>query len=263
MGAKPCVAVTGPYHGGGLAWCATWLAVRRAGGRPLRIRPGNGKANMPFDALIIGGGADIDPGLYGKAELPPAPPAEQSRWRWLLGWILFPVMFLLRRLFSTKHYGGLDRERDTLEAELLHAAWDGGVPVLGICRGAQLLNVWRKGDLHQDISGYYTETPQQWSILPVKCIELSPDSHLHAVLGVETCMVNALHRQSINQLGEGLRVAACEPNGVVQAIEAVNADFVIGVQWHPEYLPHIPRQQLLFRRLVAMARERRDARDRD
>jgi putative glutamine amidotransferase len=148
-----------------------------------------------------------------------------------------------------------------MEAKLLQAAWEGGVPVLGICRGAQLLNVWRKGDLHQDISGFYTETPQQWSILPVKRIELNRDSHLHDVLGVESCTVNALHRQSIDQLGEGLCVAACEPNGVVQAIEAEAADYIIGVQWHPEYLPHLPRQQRLFRRLIEIARERRAGSD--
>lgn len=252
---KPRIIVTGPERGGVFAWLCTWLAVRRAGGKPVRVTPATSRKPVSFDGLIIGGGADVDPGLYGEQPSVPRPERERPLLRWLLALIIYPLLFLARRLFSTKHYRGLDKERDALEYRLLASAIRDGKPVLGICRGAQLLNVYLSGDLHQDISSFYTESPQVWSILPRKTIRIVTNSHLNQVLKTTTCRVNALHNQSINRLGRDLIISACETNGVVQAIEASAADYLIGVQWHPEYLPHIARQQYLFRGLVAAAQQ--------
>lgn len=257
---RPRILVSGPDRGGLLAWLFTRVAVYRAGGSPVRVTPSRAPDIPAFDGLIIGGGADIAPDLYGQSVRLPQPRRQQSPGRWLLALLLYPLLFLLRRLFSAKHYSGLDNGRDILEYRLLQCAIESGKPVLGICRGAQLINVFHDGDLHQDMSGFYTESPQAWSFLPVKVIEISPGSQLRELLGSDDCKVNALHKQCIDKPGAGIRISARERNGVAQAIEATDHDFVIGVQWHPEYLPHHARQQRLFHGLVERAQAGNDKR---
>ncbi|MCS3904236.1 putative glutamine amidotransferase [Methylohalomonas lacus] len=247
---RPLIVVSGPERGGQLAWLFTWLAVRRAGGRARRVTAALPDRPEEFDGLIIGGGADVDPELYDEALGWPHPQRERSFLNWLLAAAVYPLLFLARWLFSTKRYSGIDQARDTLEYELLARAIEGNRPVLGICRGAQLLNVYLRGSLHQNISGFYTESAPSWSILPCKTIDIDTDSRLHAVLQTSRCRVNALHNQSIKTLGKALRVSARETNGIIQAIETNRGSYVIGVQWHPEYLPHHARQQRLFRELV-------------
>lgn len=250
---RPCIVVTGPDKGGLFAWLCTRYAIRRAGGRPVRVTPLGWRKDIQFDGIVIGGGADIGPALYGEEINLPRPQRGQSVSSWLLALVLYPLIFLLRRLFSTKHYQGLDDARDEVEYRLLGQAVADGKPVLGICRGAQLINVYMQGNLHQDISSFYTESPQIWSILPRKTIYIEPDSCLHDILKTDQCRVNALHNQSIRQLGKGLSVSAYEANGIVQAIEDTSQCYLIGVQWHPEYLPHHDRQQRLFRGLIERA----------
>lgn len=250
---KPRILVTGPDRGGILAWWFTWLAIRRAGGRPKHVTPARYRAAIDFEGLIIGGGADISPDLYGQKYSLPKPKRDKSFFSWLLALLLYPLLFMVRLLFSIKHYQGLDRKRDRLEYDLLQQAVQFRKPVLGICRGAQLINVYLTGTLHQDISGFYTESPQVWSIQPKKMIHIAPDSRLGALLATEVCMVNGLHNQSIDRLGRGLRVSARETNSIVQAIEITSKCYLIGVQWHPEYLPHHKRQQRLFQGLVEAA----------
>lgn len=250
---KPRILVTGPERGGIIAWLFTWLAVRRAGGRAVHITAAN-KAVLPdFDGLIIGGGADISPDLYGQTLHLEKPERNQSLMAWLLALMLYPLLFAIRRLFSTKHYQAVNRERDKLEYALLDKALRQDKPVLGICRGAQLINVYFAGTLHQDISGFYTESPQIWSIHPRKRISINSGSRLRAFLQTDTCKVNALHNQSINKLGNDLSISAREINGIVQAIEMTDKSYLIGVQWHPEYLPQQRRQQRLFLYLVQTA----------
>jgi putative glutamine amidotransferase len=128
------------------------------------------------------------------------------------------------------------------------------LPVLGVCRGAQLLNVHFGGSLHRDLAGFYREDPETRTILPHKRIVITPGTRLARLLDHETRRVNALHRQAIDRLGRGVRVAARDRNGIVQAIEHESLPFVIGVQWHPEYLPQVPEQRELFRELVAQAK---------
>lgn len=176
-----------------------------------------------LDGLVLQGGADVSPSTYGEAPLAP-------------------------------QWAG-DRLRDVYEMELVHEFIEAGKPVLGICRGAQLLNIHGGGTLHQDLSGFYTERPNRWTVFPRKRIVVQPQSRLRVTLGCGRCEVNSLHRQAVDALGEGLAIVACDERGVVQGIEHSSRRFWIGVQWHPEYLPQVPEQRRLFAALVAAARQ--------
>ncbi|TVQ35305.1 MAG: gamma-glutamyl-gamma-aminobutyrate hydrolase family protein [Wenzhouxiangella sp.] len=257
MTSKPRIGITGPDKGGSAAWFFTAWAVRRVGGRPVRIRPAKPRSIEAIDGLIIGGGADVAPQLYGQEKMPELGEFEDrgvSGWRRLLGLILFPLLLLIRRLLTTKTTG-LNAARDALEKELIAQAAARNMPMLGICRGMQLLNVVGGGSLHQSLANFYEETPAIRSVLPRKRIEIEPDSLLARTLLSTGARVNALHSQAIDKLGDSFTVCAREPSGVVQAIERTDHPFVLGVQWHPEYLPQRIEQRALFRHLVQAAAE--------
>jgi putative glutamine amidotransferase len=211
-----------------------------------------------LDGLIVGGGADVDPKLYGQDLLDlldHTRKKKRSLGRRVMNLIVFPLTWLLRRLLAMgSGHARRDPLRDGLEMRLIHGAVERGLPVLGICRGCQLLNVHFGGSLYQSISGFYTEEPEVRSILPRKRVHVS--GGLAKVMGVRPVLINAMHRQAICHLGDGLRVAATDRNGIVQAIEHGSLPFLVGVQWHPEYLPQLPRQRKVFAALVAAARQR-------
>jgi putative glutamine amidotransferase len=220
----PLVAVTGPSRRGWLGFWGSWLALRRAGARVRRIRPPYREAQLEgVSAVVIGGGTHIEPTRYAQ--------------RHLEGYLY-------------------DRERDELEWRVIERAFASGLPLLGICRGAQVLNVFCGGSLFQDLVTDLPGVTLRSSYMAIKRIALEPDSQVASVMGVQSVWVNSLHRQGIDRLGAGVRVAARDAFGIVQAIElADNADqFVIGVQWHPEYLPVRPSHQRLFRSLVSAAK---------
>jgi len=253
---RPRIGVTGPDRGGMSAWLFTARAVRRAGGKPIRIRPGAPQDIEQIDGLIIGGGADVSPALYGQQRRPELDELKDQGmrgWRRFIGLILFPVVLIIRRVLTTS-LSGLNTERDELEKHLIRAALERGLPMLGICRGMQLLNVVAGGSLHQSLEGFYEEYPAMRSVLPRKRIEIEPDSLLATVLATTRGRVNALHSQAIDRLGSGMVISAREPNGVIQAIEHQDKPYMLGVQWHPEYLPQRPEQRALFRSLVEAAR---------
>lgn len=256
---RPRVAVTGPDRGGWPAWFFTAWAVRRAGGRPFRVRPGKPNTRRHFDALIIGGGADIDPKLYNDRNLEEGPDpkqikaAERRLFQRLIGYFFYPLLWLLRLLFQA-HNDVLDGPRDRLEKELIHRALGEGKPVLGICRGMQLINVVRGGTLNRDLSAFYIETPRVRGVLPVKKVNLKAGSRLARIFAVTTIRVNDIHDQAVAVLGRQLRVTGHEDNGVIQAIEATDT-WCIGVQWHPEYLPQKNVHQRLFHALVRAAQK--------
>jgi putative glutamine amidotransferase len=190
------------------------------GGRPLRLRPGD-EVPSDLDAIVIGGGADIGAALYDPAEVDLAPP---------------------------------DPERDAFEIAVIEGALQRRLPLLGICRGAQLLNVVLGGNLLRDVRDLRVRGSNRSTLLPTRPVRLSEDSLLARVLRRDRCRVNALHRQAVDRLGDGLRVVARDVDEIPQAVEDASVPFRIGVQWHPEYLAWQRTQRRLFAALVDAAR---------
>ena len=175
-----------------------------------------------LDGLIIGGGDDIGAEIYGGTVLPDV---------------------------------RIDPERDKLELKLLEEALERGVPVLGICRGSQIINVALGGTLHTDIYEVYVQAPRMRTVLARKTIRMEPGSRLDRIVRCNPCRVNALHHQSVDRVGRGLKVVAHDEAGVIQAIEGGDDRFLMGVQWHPELLVFSAPQQRLFQALAEAARE--------
>ncbi len=221
---KPVIGVTTSRGRGRMMWWFNRFALWRAGARSVRLEPRRKIPIEKLDGLVLGGGDDIDADLSG---------AELVR----------PVVTL-------------DPDRDALELELLRFAIDRTLPVLGICRGSQMVNVSLGGTLHGDIHEVYRTAPRMRTPLPRKTIRIVPQSRLFEIIGKARDRVNALHHQSVARLGRGLRVAARDEHGIVQAIECPSAPFLLGVQWHPEFMVFDPGQQKLYRALVAAARTR-------
>lgn len=217
----PLIGVTGPVHGGRTAWLFTRQALRLAGAQSWRITAHSPLPSQALDGLVIGGGDDIDPARYGEAP----------------------------RLAIT-----LDPERDELEWRMLSRAVAAGLPVLGICRGAQLINVFHGGSLHQDLVELIAGRVLRRTLLPRKRIVIEPDSRLAAIMRTTETLANSLHHQAVKQLASGFRIAAYDSDGVIQAFEGSAGSFCLGVQWHPEYLPQRRAQRRIFRALVAAAR---------
>lgn len=255
---RPVIAVTGPEEGGTGAWLFTAFSILLAGGKPVRITVQSPRSVGDIDGLIIGGGADVEPLKYGQQRIEKSTLSKDKRtiFEWILSILFFPLYWLVRYFQHTKT-APIDTKRDELELNLLRDSLRYRKPVLGICRGMQLMNVHFNGSLHQDISGFYTESPQVSSIFPKKRITINPGSKLEEILETNVCNVNALHKQAIDTPGEGVELVAKEKNtDITQAIEHPDYSFVIGVQWHPEYLIQVRRQRRIFKYLVKTAGER-------
>jgi putative glutamine amidotransferase len=250
--ARPLIGVTGPRRGGWPAWIFTRLAVFRAGGRATRITSGTRVDLARLQGLVIGGGADVSEPLDGiPLELPPPP--TRVRWpRKLLDVLFAPLVLLVRLIASTKRHG-FDPSRDALELSLLEYARAHDLPVLGICRGSQLMNLAEGGTLVRDVDTLYDERPQLYTVLPRREVQVREGSVLHRIVGRSELLVNSLHFHAVREPGRGFTIVAAEPSGVPQAIEHAGRRFCIGVQWHPEYLPQQESHQQLFRALCEAA----------
>jgi putative glutamine amidotransferase len=178
------------------------------------------------DGLLLSGGPDIDPSAYGQE----------------------PARCL----------GPTEPELDAFELTLARAADRRGVPLLAICRGAQLLNVARGGTLHQHLPDVVGDAIRHRQPEPpdrlTHDVVLEPGSRLAELLGWREGEVNSLHHQAIDALGEELRVVARAPDGTVEAVEAPERPFLIAVQWHAECLVGWPQHAPLFEAFVAACR---------
>ncbi|TVQ86266.1 MAG: gamma-glutamyl-gamma-aminobutyrate hydrolase family protein [Chromatiaceae bacterium] len=219
------IGVTGPDRGGLAPWLLVRLALALGGARAVRLTPRHPRPELALDGLVITGGHDIDPVLYAAA------PQVRPRY---------------------------DAARDALEAAAIDAALRLDLPLLGICRGAQLLNIRLGGSLFQELRSRRRHTGNRWTILPLKTLLVSAGTRLAGLLGQPRVRINSLHNQAIDRVGTDLVVAGRDLDGIVQAIEAPTRPFLLGVQWHPEFLLYRADQRRLFAALIAAARAHSD-----
>lgn len=221
---RATVIVTGPNRRFKPAWWATRFQLWRAGLRAVYLSPKLEPLPVNIDGVIIGGGSDVEPTQYGE------------------------------KLKAGTVY---DPERDLLELNIIRLALKTDLPLLGVCRGAQLINVIRGGTLHSDIRGLRRETPNENSVFAFKNAFITSTSKLARTLQ-ETCIrINSLHNQAVKDIGDGLVAVAHDRDGFIQAIEDPKRHFLLGVQWHPEYLLLNKTQKTLFSAFAQATFERR------
>lgn len=184
-------------------------AVVEAGGLPLMVANLDPALAAGYaqtaDALLLTGGGDIDPARYGET--------------------------------PDRDLGSVDPERDAFELELYRAFREAGKPVLGVCRGVQLINTAHGGTLHQhlpSVSATWQHDQQDLRGMPFHEVQLEPGSALARAFGATTVRTNSYHHQAVDKVGAGLKAVARAGDGIVEALEAESGSFVLGVQWHPE-----------------------------
>lgn len=212
-------------------------AVAAAGAEVVWLEPDRVAGTDPekilceVDALVLSGGVDVDPQHYGEDVI------DSARVE-------------------------IDARRDAAELPLIRAALKADVPMLGICRGTQMINVAAGGSLHQDLGliGLAPGTHHQreggrgvWEV--AHPLRITPESRLATVLGEAETEVNSFHHQAVKDAAPGFAVTARGSDGTIEAIEHPGKRFVVAVQWHPERMvERHPAQRRLFEELVAAAR---------
>jgi putative glutamine amidotransferase len=186
-----------------------------------------------LDGLFLTGGVDVDPSHYG----------EQKQ----------------------NFCGRTDPTRDAVELQLIRWALADHKPLLGVCRGIQVLNVACGGTLYQDVAAQFQNAikhdyfPQQGNYTRdyvVHDVRIEPGSRLARCCGLERSQVNSMHHQGVKTLGRGLVVNAYAPDGLIEGIEGTNGQYLVGVQWHPEELSDTePSMRRLFESFVEEARK--------
>jgi putative glutamine amidotransferase len=209
------------------------FAVQQAGGVPVALPPQLSAASLArlargLDGLLLTGGGDVDPALFGEG---PHPTVDE----------VAPA-------------------RDALEAAAVRIALERGLPILAVCRGVQLLNVALGGSLHQDVGTDPGTAIRHRQTEPRDCathaVTLKSGSRLAETLGADELDVNSMHHQAVKALGEGLVPVAWAPDQIIEGVEMTDSSrFVLGVQWHPEELcRHSESARRLFAALVSSAR---------
>ena len=169
---------------------------------------------LTCDGLLLPGGGDMDPKFYGQARIPAC--------------------------------GEPNLLRDAAEPLLLRAFLAADKPVLGICRGIQVMNAALGGDLYQDIKPF-EHLPHNDHWAKVHTVTVRRGTLLSRILGQDTVLVNSQHHQAVDRVAPGFTLAALSEDGIVEAIEKPDARFCLGVQWHPEWLSDAdPAMQGLF-----------------
>jgi len=231
MGTRPLIGITAiprTVHAGfGTYWGQTLAdnfvqAIDEAGGVAV-ILPSTAPEHAArqvaaLDALVLSGGADVHPSRYGADVRP------EMAW--------------------------LDEHRDAWELAVLDAAAERRLPILGICRGSQLLNVWRGGRL---VTHLETDVLHEGGADTRHPVEVGAGTLLDEALGARVVTVTTLHHQGIAELGAGLAVSARAPDGLPEAIEDRGCR-ILGVAWHPEFQLAEPSGQALFTWIVEEAR---------
>jgi putative glutamine amidotransferase len=204
-------------------------AVENAGGLPVVLPPLEHGAIDPLvdrlAGICLSGGPDLDPAAY---EAEPDP-----------------------------HLGPVEPDLDAFEFAVARRADELSIPVLGICRGCQALNVARGGTLHQHLpdvtDGSIKHRQKESGREPTHTVRLEGESQLTEIVGPAELDVNSFHHQAVDRLGRDLEAVAWAPDGVVEAIEDPGVKFYLGVQWHAETLVHFERHAALFEALVEAA----------
>ena len=191
-------------------------AVARAGGVPVVIPPFGSDESIAallarVDGIVLAGGPDLHPSLYGQEPGPDLGPTEPSL--------------------------------DGSEVALVRMALERRLPLLCICRGMQALNVARGGTLVQHLPDHRQTEPGR---VPTHGVRIEPGSRLAGALGATEVEVNSFHHQAVDELGLNLRAVAWAEDGLVEGIEATDREFAVGVQWHAEGLIGSGEQEALF-----------------
>ncbi|MBU2732942.1 gamma-glutamyl-gamma-aminobutyrate hydrolase family protein [Acidithiobacillus ferridurans] len=207
------------------------LAVTRAGG--LAVLLPTVENLIPqilerLDGLVLTGGGDISPALYG-------------------GNAAHPELY------------GQSEVRDRYDLALIHAALPRQIPLLAICRGMQMLNIAYGGNLHVHLPEVFGETIAHRSHIPGPLqhpVTIRPKSRLSDIVGLDPMEIVSWHHQAIDRVGEGLQIAATAPDGLIEALEIPEHCWCIAVQWHPELVSKgYLRQETLWRDFMGAARK--------
>jgi putative glutamine amidotransferase len=203
-------------------------ALRLVGLEPVLLSADNEWSLAGLDGLLLTGGCDLDPRRYGQE---PVPETEKP-----------------------------NPSRDRMEIGLLGEALDRDLPVLGICRGFQLFNVYHGGTLIQHLTGDPHRPKQRPAdpSRPMHKISVVPETRLAAIFGDGQHAVNSRHHQAVDRLGAHVRVSATSVgDGIVEALERPDKTFAVAVQWHPEDQVRNDETQLKLFRALADAAEKR------
>ncbi|KXO10201.1 MULTISPECIES: gamma-glutamyl-gamma-aminobutyrate hydrolase family protein [Marinobacter] len=200
------------------------LGLRLHGAHTHYIRPGSSTDVSLLDGLVLSGGTHVHPNRYGQQ------PQVTARY---------------------------DLKRDETDFRLLEQAEEIDIPVLGICRGAQFINVFHGGSLCQNVTPLRMKTRHRPLLLPLQTVQLVQDSRIGRLMHSTLIGANRIHSQAIKHLGRNLRVTALDNDLFVQAIENTGQQWLMGVQWHPEYLLYHTGHRRIFSHFVHAARARK------